>query len=234
MPRTRNTATKRLGRVKSPEDQPPRPRTATNTPKSESHTQPNQTLCIPPETLASSLPPRSRDAPVAPIGASPPWIRAAGAGCFWRTSGSAWTSRAASARCSPTTRRAPPRCGSSSRTPTTLAQGASASASTADRMGGRRCWPPRSRSGRAQRCLLTTTRCSPTRTSPASPALETAGRSPRRGRLAASGTPLLPHSQCGACLEWSLAMPRFQTGCDDAAFVLWRRNHYNLLGCQLF
>ncbi|KAL5674736.1 hypothetical protein ACJX0J_010867, partial [Zea mays] len=178
---TRNTATKRLGRVKSPGDQPP--------PHRHEHAQigePYQTKAFASLRNPSILPPRSWDAPVAPIGASPPWIRAAGAGCSWRTSASAWTSRAASARCSPTTRRAPPRCGSSSRTPTTLAPGASASASTADRTGGRRCCPPRSRSGRVPRCLLTTTRCSPTRTSPASPALETAGRSPRRGRLAAS------------------------------------------------
>jgi sacsin len=31
-----------------------------------------------------------------------------------------------------------------------------------------------------------------------------------------------------------IAMPSFQTGCDDAAFVLWRPSHYNFSGCQLF
>lgn len=36
------------------------------------------------------------------------WIRA---GCCWRTSGCGWTWCGASARCWPTTRRAPPRCG---------------------------------------------------------------------------------------------------------------------------
>ncbi|XP_044975902.1 uncharacterized protein LOC123443548 isoform X2 [Hordeum vulgare subsp. vulgare] len=85
----------------------------------------------------------------------------------------------AAEKCWPTTRRAPPRCGSSSRTPMTQGPRGSSSALTAAPTAPTRCSARRSRNGRAPPCSPTMTPPSPTTTSPASPASAAARRPPR-------------------------------------------------------